>query len=179
MPVTYSAVVPLTVCFALTGVLAVPSLLVAQPRTPVPDADVQEVAKKAAGEIYGARFQQAKTTAEKTALAAEMIEAAGRLQNGAPDQYVLLNIAVDIAAGAGDAPTALQAIEALLAESFGPLNFLVSRVRHRALAMRPRRTSRSELLGMRKRVPTPESYPIERRNRCFGAPPRVMVVRGG
>ncbi|NQT13046.1 MAG: formylglycine-generating enzyme family protein [Planctomycetes bacterium] len=43
-----------------------------------------------------------------------MIEAAGKLQDGTPGQYVLLKIAADIAASTGDAPTALQAVEKLV-----------------------------------------------------------------
>ena len=89
----------------------------AQAKPPVPAAELQEPAKKAATEIYGGRFRQAKTAAEKTALATEMIEAATKVRDGSPDQYVLLKIAVDIAATAGDAPTALQAVEKM-AERF-------------------------------------------------------------
>lgn len=63
-----------------------------------------------AREIYRGRFQQAKTIAEKTALATEMIDAVPNVADGSADQYVLLKIARDIAAGAGDAPTALQAV---------------------------------------------------------------------
>ena len=89
----------------------------AQAKPPVPAAELQEPAKKAATEIYGGRFRQAKTAAEKTALATEMIEAAMKVQDGSPDQYVLLKIAADIAASAGDAATALQAVEKM-AERF-------------------------------------------------------------
>ncbi len=89
----------------------------AQAKPPVPAAELQEPAKKAATEIYGGRFRQAKTAAEKTALATEMIEAATKVQDGSPDQYVLLKIAADIAATAGDAATALQAVEKM-AERF-------------------------------------------------------------
>ena len=86
----------------------------AQAKPPVPVAEVQASAKKAAGELYGKQFQQAKTTAEKAALATEMIEAAMKVQGGSPDQYVLLKIAADVAAGAGDAATALQAVEKMV-----------------------------------------------------------------
>jgi len=94
-----------------------PTALLAQQKPPVPAAELQEPAKKAATEIYGERFKQPKTSAEKTALAAEMIEAATKVRDGSPDQYVLLKIAADIAATAGDAPTALQAVEKM-AERF-------------------------------------------------------------
>ena len=43
-------------------------------------------------------------------LANEMIDAALKVADGSADQYVLLKIARDIAAGASDAPTALQAV---------------------------------------------------------------------
>jgi hypothetical protein len=64
----------------------------AQVKPPVPAAGLQEPAKRAATEIYGGRFRQAKTAAEKTALATEMIEAATKVQDGSRDQYVLLKI---------------------------------------------------------------------------------------
>jgi len=86
----------------------------AQTKPPVPTAGMQESATKAAAEIYGGRFQRAKTTADKAALATDMIAAAMKLEDGSPDQYVVLKIAADIAAGAGDASTALQAVEKLV-----------------------------------------------------------------
>ena len=52
------------------------------------------------------RFRQAKTTAEKTTLAAEIIDAALKVKDGSADQYVLLKVARGMAAGVGDAPTA-------------------------------------------------------------------------
>jgi hypothetical protein len=85
-----------------------PMALRAEQKAPVPDAQAEQTARTSAGELFGSRFRQAKTNAEKTAVAAEMIEAAGKLQDGTPGQYVLLKIAADVAAGAGDAPTALQ-----------------------------------------------------------------------
>jgi hypothetical protein len=72
--------------------------LAAQPKTPIPDAQAQQTAKKAAGELFAERLKQAKTTAEKTVLATDMMDAAGRVQAGSADQYVLLKIARDVAA---------------------------------------------------------------------------------
>jgi hypothetical protein len=77
------------------AVLVVARHVDAQAKPPVPVAELQESAKKAATEIYGGRFRQAKTAAEKTALATEMIEAATKVQGGSPDQYVLLKIVAD------------------------------------------------------------------------------------
>ena len=61
-----------------------------QQKAPVPDAAGLEAAQKAAGELFGSRFRSAKTAADKAAVAAEMIEAALKLQDGLTDQYVLL-----------------------------------------------------------------------------------------
>jgi len=72
--------------------------MAAQPKTPIPDAQAQQTAKKAAGELFADRFTQATTTAEKTALATDMMDAAGKVQAGSADQYVLLKIALDVAA---------------------------------------------------------------------------------
>ncbi len=81
----------------------------AQERSPVPDAAAEHAAKKAAGEIYGGRFALAKTANDKTALAEEIIAAGLKFQAGSADQYALLNIGREIAAGAGDTRIALSA----------------------------------------------------------------------
>jgi formylglycine-generating enzyme required for sulfatase activity len=91
-----------------------PRELSAQQKARVPDAQAHEAARRVTDEIYGARFRQARRVAAKTALAAEMIDEALKVQNGSPDQYVVLKIAADIAAGTGDAPTALRAVERLI-----------------------------------------------------------------
>ncbi|MCU0874749.1 MAG: hypothetical protein MUE50_20655, partial [Pirellulaceae bacterium] len=89
----------------------------AQRRPSIPESQAQETSQKAAAELYAAAFQQAKTAADKTRLAKEMIEAARKMSDGSADEYVLLRIARDVAAGAGDAGTALLAVEEL-AERF-------------------------------------------------------------
>jgi formylglycine-generating enzyme required for sulfatase activity len=99
--------------------------LAAQPKTPVPDEQAQQTAKKAAGELFAERFKQAKTTAEKTVLATDMMDAAGKVPAGSADQYVLLKIALDVAAGTGDAATALQAVERLLEQFDEPAAELI------------------------------------------------------
>jgi len=101
-------VVAMLTCIATTGELA------AQQKTPVPDEAAEQAAKKTAGEIYGGRFALAKTAADKSALAAEMIGAALKIQNGSADQFVVLKVARDIAVGAGDATTALSAVKELV-----------------------------------------------------------------
>jgi hypothetical protein len=59
----------------------------AQPRAPVPQGAALEASQKAAADLYGDRFQSAKTLADKTAVTADMIEAALQLQDGSADQY--------------------------------------------------------------------------------------------
>ena len=109
----------------MASCLAVAAEPAAQPKTPVPDATAQQTAKKAAGELFADRFKQAKTTAEKTALATDMMDAAAKVQAGSADQYVLLRIARDVAAGTGDAATALQAAERLLEQFDEPAAELI------------------------------------------------------
>ncbi len=109
----------------LASCLATAGELAAQPKTPVPDAQAQQTAKKAAGELFADRFTQAKTTAEKTALATDMMDAAGGVQAGSADQYVLLKISLDVAAGTGDAATALQAVERLIEQFDEPAAELI------------------------------------------------------
>lgn len=83
----------------------------ARHKASVPESQAQEASQKAAAELYAGSFQQAKTAADKTRLAKEMVAAARKMSGGSADEYVLLRIARDVAAGAGDAETALQAIE--------------------------------------------------------------------
>jgi hypothetical protein len=89
----------------------------AQERATVPGGSALEAAQKAARELYGKRFAQAKTAAEKTAVAKEMLEAGDSLPKGSADQYVVWKIARDVATGAGDVATALDAADKL-AERF-------------------------------------------------------------
>jgi tetratricopeptide (TPR) repeat protein len=67
--------------------------------------------------MYADSFREAETAADKVALAKRMIEAARQVPDGSSDQYILLTIARDVVAGAGDAETALLAIDRL-AEQF-------------------------------------------------------------
>jgi len=112
-------IVILASCIAAVGELA------AQPKAPIPNAEAQQTARKAAGELFAERFKLVKTTAEKTALATDMMGAAGKVQAGSADQYVLLKIARDVAAGMGDAATALQAAERLLEQFDEPAAELI------------------------------------------------------
>jgi formylglycine-generating enzyme required for sulfatase activity len=98
---------------ALPLILVVASQILAQQKAPIPDAQAEQAARKIANEIYGGRFQQAKNAADKAALAIEMIDSALTVQNGTADQYILLEIAREVAAGTGEAPTAIRATDEL------------------------------------------------------------------
>jgi hypothetical protein len=93
------------------GMIAVVGESNAQQKAPVQDVAALETSQKAAAELFGGRFRSAKTLAKKMALAAEMIDAALRLEVGSADQFVLLKIVREIASGAGDAAAALLAAE--------------------------------------------------------------------
>lgn len=105
-------------CVLLTmGLLAANVLpLVAQDLAPVPsDAAQQEVAKLIQ-EVYAEEHAQTKTSAAKTVLANKLVKEAAQSQD-VTTRYVLLRVARDMATQAGDAETALRAVEEL-AKSF-------------------------------------------------------------
>jgi len=94
-----------------TGVLLANGLpLAAQDLAPVPSDASQQKATKLIEEVYGEEHAQAKTSAAKTALANTLLKAAGESQN-MTNRYVLLRVARDVATQAGDAETALRAVE--------------------------------------------------------------------
>jgi len=99
------------------GLLAANVLpLVAQDLAPVPsDAAQQEVAKLIQ-EVYAEEHAQTKTSAAKTVLANKLVKEAAQSQD-VTTRYVLLRVARDMATQAGDAETALRAVEEL-AKSF-------------------------------------------------------------
>jgi hypothetical protein len=67
-------------------------------------------------EIYEKPWKEARTSAQKTALAEKMIAAAARTEGDAAGRFVLLRVARDIAVEAGDAATALRAVDRLDAD---------------------------------------------------------------
>ena len=76
----------------VASVIVAAGELTAQQKAAVPGEQAQQASQKAAGELYGERFRQAKASAEKSALATEMIDAALKVKDGSADQYVLLKI---------------------------------------------------------------------------------------
>lgn len=100
----------LTFLLALTATAAAGEMNAPQ-RAPVPDATALDASQRAARDLFGDRFRSAKTPASKTAVAKEMVDAALKVKDGSADQFALLKIGREIAAGAGDAATALQSLE--------------------------------------------------------------------
>ncbi|MCY2992247.1 MAG: formylglycine-generating enzyme family protein [Planctomycetota bacterium] len=130
---------PLIRILLVLGFVITATELLAQQKSPIPDVKALEQGQKAAREIYGTRFGQAKTAADKLALAKEMLDTASKVPDGSADQYALLKIAKDVAAGAGDVPTTLGAVERL-AERF---DVPVAKLKAEALLALARQTSRS------------------------------------
>lgn len=80
-------------------------------RQPVPEASAQEESLGLIREVYREEYTNAKTVAEKAALAVKLLRVADQSKNDATGRYVLLRVARDLAAQAGDIPTVLKAIE--------------------------------------------------------------------
>jgi len=81
-------------------------------RKPVPSTAKQRTAAKLVKEVFQAEFLKARTPAGKRDVALAMIKAADQT-NDSTEQYVLLRIARDVAAGAGEAGAAIAAVERL------------------------------------------------------------------
>ncbi len=82
-------------------------------RLPVPDAAAQTAAAKRIKEAHGADYENAKTRADKIELAKKLISEGNDAKGDPAEAYSLFRIARDIAALAGDADLAFQAIDAI------------------------------------------------------------------
>ena len=85
----------------------------AQQKAPIPDAEAEKHGRQATRELFGEKFDRAKTIADRLALAKEMRDTACKVQNGSADQYALLVIANSLAVSAGDVPAAMDAVDML------------------------------------------------------------------
>jgi hypothetical protein len=79
-------------------------------RMPVPGAAELKSAENLVREIFAKEYTAAKTDEVKSKLAKEILAGAMGSAEAPTEQYVLLRVARDIAAGAGDAETALHAV---------------------------------------------------------------------
>lgn len=79
-------------------------------KLPVPDEAAQQAAMKLVTDVYGKDYKETKGGPEQTALAREMLRIAAE-SDEPTSRFVLLRVARDVAAGAGDAELAFRAIE--------------------------------------------------------------------
>ena len=86
----------------------------AQDRTPVPDAAAEAQARELIHDVYGKEFEEARTSAARTALAKKLLDQATKTQDDPASHYMLLQIAADLATQAGDAQTALKAADGIV-----------------------------------------------------------------
>ncbi len=94
-----------------TGILLTNCLpLVAQELAPIPSDAAQQKAVKLIEEVYGEEHAQAKTSTARTVLANKLLKEAAESED-LTNRYVLLRVARDMATQAGDAETALRAVE--------------------------------------------------------------------
>lgn len=100
--------------FLLTLIAAPTASSFGQEKAPLPPEAAQAKALGLVKEIYGEQWRKAKTSAQKTALAAKLLAKANESTDPA-NRYVLLKVARDVAAQAGDAELAFKAIDAMAA----------------------------------------------------------------
>lgn len=97
----------------LFGASSQPAFLsLAQDKSPMPPAEAQAKALALVKEVYGQEWDAAKTSKERQSLANKLFQKATETTD-ATDCYVLLDVARQIAAQAGDAELAFKAIEAM------------------------------------------------------------------
>jgi WD40 repeat protein len=80
-------------------------------RLPVPDGDAQAEAAKLVRELFEQEYKSANTPAGQTALAKKLLEQAAQNRDDATACFVILRVARDMAVQAGDARTALEAVD--------------------------------------------------------------------
>jgi formylglycine-generating enzyme required for sulfatase activity len=89
------------------------SSAVADSRLPVPDESAQKQAAQIVAETHQEAIKKAKTNEDRAALAQRLLEQAAKTADDPTGRYVLLRGAGKMAADAGDAETAIKAIDQL------------------------------------------------------------------
>jgi len=97
---------------ALTVTLAAAASSGAQGKSPIPSDEAQAKALELIKEVYGQEWENAKSSAQKQALATKLLQKAGESTDDT-NRYVLLKVARDVAAQAGDTDLAFRAIDAM------------------------------------------------------------------
>jgi len=83
-------------------------------KLPVPDAAAQKEATKLVKEVFWDEYDAAKDDRQRVKLAEKMMAAASDMGDDPAGRYVLLRVARDVAAKAGDVKVALQAVDDLV-----------------------------------------------------------------
>jgi len=105
----------LTVLMLVAAFLATRAGRAAEARVTVPGEAAQAAARKTINEVFGKQWEAARTSAARQALAASLLEQAGKLADDPAGQFVLLEMARDMAVRGDDPTTALAAADALAA----------------------------------------------------------------
>jgi hypothetical protein len=82
-------------------------------RMPLPDSSTQDQCLQLFREVFGEEYDNADTSEKRLALAAKLLQKAIQTPDDPASRYVLLRIARDVSVAAGDAPRALDAVEAI------------------------------------------------------------------
>lgn len=85
------------------------------PKAPVPSTDAQEEILATVKEVYGEEYKKATTADQRIALAKKLVQKAAESKTDRAAHFVLLRLARDVAATAGDADTAIRAVEEIAA----------------------------------------------------------------
>jgi hypothetical protein len=98
--------------FLLTVIVLTTAPSSGQEKASAPADTSQQQALALVKEVYGQEWESAKTSAKKQALATKLLQKAGESTDDT-NRYVLLKVARDVAAQAGDAELAFKAVEAM------------------------------------------------------------------
>ena len=85
------------------------------PRLPIPDAAAQKESLAVIKDVYKADYDKAKTTPQKLELARKLLQQGEQTEGDPVGKFVLLRIARDSAAQAGDVSVTIQAIDKIVA----------------------------------------------------------------
>ncbi len=99
------------VVLLLGTLVAAAAVALAEERAPVPDDAAQAKALELVHEVYGRQSDEAMSSAEKAAVAKEMLDEAAQSKDDPASHFVLLGVARDMAVEAGEAGIALQAVD--------------------------------------------------------------------
>lgn len=86
----------------------------AQGKTAVPDATAQARAQELIRDVYGKEYDTAKTSAQRIELARKLLDQATDSRQDPASHFVLLRVAKNVAVLAGDAETAIEALDRIV-----------------------------------------------------------------